>query len=124
MAGNKGGPWGGGGGAGGDDDGRGNGHTGSDQGNGGRNKGEEGPQIPEIDELVKKGQEQLRVLMGGRSWWWWWPWRWRRWSSGFTTRFYSAWRCSCCCRVGFSRLSTLSSLRSSLLNYFLENFCP
>ena len=67
MAGNKGGPWGGGGGAGGDDDGRGNGHTGSDQGNGGRNKGEEGPQIPEIDELVKKGQEQLRVLMGGRS---------------------------------------------------------
>ena len=66
MAGNKGGPWGGGG-AGGDDDGRGNGHTGSDQGNGGRNKGEEGPQIPEIDELVKKGQEQLRVLMGGRS---------------------------------------------------------
>ena len=66
MAGNKGGPWGGGG-AGGDNDGRGNGHTGSDQANGGRNKGEEGPQIPESDELVKKGQEQLRVLMGGRS---------------------------------------------------------
>lgn len=27
----------------------------------------EGPQIPEIDELMKKGQEQLRVLMGGRG---------------------------------------------------------
>lgn len=67
MAGNTGGPWGGGGGSGDDDDGRGNGPRGPDRGNGGRGPGEEGPQIPEIDELVKKGQEQLRVLMGGRG---------------------------------------------------------
>jgi len=57
MSGNNGGPWGGGGSGGGDDDNRG----------GGRKPGGEGPQIPEIDELVKKGQEQLRVLMGGRG---------------------------------------------------------
>ncbi|MFN6978775.1 MAG: HflK protein, partial [Gemmobacter sp.] len=57
MAGN-GGPWGGGG------DNRGNG--GGDN-RGGRKPGGEGPQIPEIDDLVKKGQEQLRVLMGGRG---------------------------------------------------------
>ncbi|MDX5413981.1 MAG: HflK protein, partial [Rhodobacterales bacterium] len=63
MAGNSGGPWGGGGnrgGGGGDDDRRNNG--------GGRRPGEEnGPQIPEIDELMRKGQEQRRVLMGGRG---------------------------------------------------------
>ncbi|MGA1269687.1 MAG: FtsH protease activity modulator HflK [Gemmobacter sp.] len=53
-----GGPWGGGGRSGGGDD-RGNG--------GGRKPGGEGPQIPEIDEIVRKGQEQLRVLMGGRG---------------------------------------------------------
>ncbi|MFT5159911.1 MAG: membrane protease subunit HflK, partial [Paracoccaceae bacterium] len=29
--------------------------------------GGDGPQIPEIEEIVKKGQEQLRVLMGGRG---------------------------------------------------------
>ncbi len=60
MAGNNGGPWGGGprGGGGGGDDGR---------GGGPRRPGSDGPQIPEIDEIVKKGQEQLRVLMGGRS---------------------------------------------------------
>ncbi len=56
MAGNNGGPWGGG-------------------GNGGSNGGDEPPKpprkpnepqgIPEIDELVNKGREQLRVLMGG-----------------------------------------------------------
>ncbi|WP_424984726.1 FtsH protease activity modulator HflK [Microbulbifer sp. S227A] len=66
MAGNSGGPWGGGGssgGGGGDDDRR----------NGGGRRGGEGKpgsdnaQLPEIDELVKKGQEQLRVLMGGRG---------------------------------------------------------
>ena len=27
----------------------------------------EGPQIPEIDQLVNRGREQLRVLMGGRG---------------------------------------------------------
>ena len=58
MAGN-GGPWGGGGGPG--DDNRGGDNR------GGRKPGGEGPQIPEIDDIVKKGQEQLRVLMGGRG---------------------------------------------------------
>ena len=62
MAGNTGGPWGGGGdngkGVGGDD--RSNGKSG-----GGRGPGGDKPQMPEIDDLVKKGQEQLRVLMGG-----------------------------------------------------------
>jgi membrane protease subunit HflK len=58
MAGNNGGPWGGGGNRGGDDDGR---------RPGGRRPGGDGPQIPEIDEIVRKGQEQLRVLMGGRG---------------------------------------------------------
>src|SRR6056297_246216 len=62
MAGQSGGPWGGGGnsGGGGDDNRGGN--------RGGRRPPEGGgPQIPEIDELVKKGQDQLRVLMGGRG---------------------------------------------------------
>ena len=60
MAGNSGGPWGGGQG-GGDDDGdrRNNG--------GGKRPGPGGPQIPEIEQLMKKGQDQLRVLMGGRG---------------------------------------------------------
>ncbi len=60
MASNNGGPWGGGpkgGGSGGGGDNRG----------GGRRPGGDGPQIPEIEEIVKKGQEQLRVLMGGRG---------------------------------------------------------
>ncbi len=59
MAGNNGGPWGGGGqnGGGGDDD----------DGRGGGRRPAGGAQIPEIDEIVKKGQEQLRVLMGGRG---------------------------------------------------------
>jgi membrane protease subunit HflK len=63
MASNNGGPWGGGprgggprGGGGGDDD------RGGD-----RRPGGDGPQIPEIEEIMKKGQEQLRVLMGGRG---------------------------------------------------------
>ena len=56
MAGNNGGPWGGGG----------------NKGNGGGDeppkpprRPPEGQNIPEIDELVNKGREQLRVLMGG-----------------------------------------------------------
>ncbi len=57
MAGNNGGPWGGGGNRGGSDD---------DD----RNKPEGGRkpaqvQIPELDQFVNKGREQLRVLMGG-----------------------------------------------------------
>lgn len=56
MAGQNGGPWGGGGGN------RGNG--GDDDRRPPRRPGE-GPQIPEIDELVNRGREQLRVLMGG-----------------------------------------------------------
>lgn len=59
MAGNSGGPWGGGGSGGGDDRDR---NTG-----GGRRPPEGGPQLPEIDELVRKGQDRLRVLMGGRG---------------------------------------------------------
>jgi modulator of FtsH protease HflK len=62
MAGNNGGPWGGGGGSGGGD--RGNNGSG---GPGGRRPGGNDPQIPELDEIVRKGQEQLRVLMGGRG---------------------------------------------------------
>ena len=57
MAGNNGGPWGGGGGNRGDGD--------DDRRPGNRRPGGEGPQIPEIDELMTKGREQLRVLMGG-----------------------------------------------------------
>jgi membrane protease subunit HflK len=66
MAGNSGGPWGGGSGGGGQSGG--GGDRGGKNG-GGREPGEGGdrPQIPEIDEIVKKGQEQLRVLMGGRG---------------------------------------------------------
>ena len=61
MAG-SGGPWGGGGGGSGDEDPK------QDRPrNGGGRKPGEGPQIPEIDELRRKGQEQLRVLMGGRG---------------------------------------------------------
>ncbi|WP_299986472.1 FtsH protease activity modulator HflK [uncultured Ruegeria sp.] len=60
MAGNSGGPWGGGGSSGGGGN-RGN------NGDGRKPPENDGPQIPEIDELMKKGQEQLRVLMGGRG---------------------------------------------------------
>ncbi len=66
MAGNSGGPWGGGGGNRGGSSG--NGDDRGNRGNGGRRPPEGGgPQIPEIDELVRKGQDQLRVLMGGRG---------------------------------------------------------
>ena len=61
MAGNSGGPWGGGGGSDGGDN-----RGGDDRGRGPRRPGE-GQQIPEIDEIMRKGQEQLRVLMGGRG---------------------------------------------------------
>ncbi len=57
MASDSGGPWGGGGG--GRDDGP--------KQSGGKRPGGDGPQIPEIEEIMKKGQEQLRVLMGGRG---------------------------------------------------------
>lgn len=60
MAG-SGGPWGGGGNGPDDDD-----RNGRDK-DGNRNRPGEGPTIPEIDRLVKKGQDQLRVLMGGRG---------------------------------------------------------
>ncbi len=60
MAGNTGGPWGGGG------SGGGGGNRGNNGGGGGGRRPDDN-QIPEIDELVKKGQEQLRVLMGGRG---------------------------------------------------------
>ena len=54
---NKGGPWGGGGGN------RGSGNNGGrPPGGGGQN-----PIPPELDDLVRKGQEQLRVLMGGKG---------------------------------------------------------
>jgi membrane protease subunit HflK len=65
MAG-SGGPWGGGGGGGDDRGGRGPDDDDRRPG-GGRRPGEGGPQIPEIDEIMRKGQEQLRVLMGGRN---------------------------------------------------------
>lgn len=64
MAGNNGGPWGGGG-SGGDGDDRDNKPRGGDRGPN-RGPGNQ-PQIPEIDELMNKGKEQLRVLMGGRG---------------------------------------------------------
>ena len=62
MAG-SGGPWGGGGDGNRGDEGRGN----EDRPNGGRKPGGENPQMPEIEEIMRKGQEQLRVLMGGRG---------------------------------------------------------
>ncbi|MGJ8604192.1 MAG: FtsH protease activity modulator HflK [Marivita sp.] len=65
MAGNSGGPWGGGGNNGGD---RGDDRPRGGNDGGGRRPGDGNqPQIPEIDELMKKGQERLRVLMGGRG---------------------------------------------------------
>jgi membrane protease subunit HflK len=64
MAGNSGGPWGGGGGSGGGN--RGNNGSGGPRPGGPRRPGGD-QQIPEIDEIVRKGQEQLRVLMGGRG---------------------------------------------------------
>lgn len=65
MASDNGGPWGGGGNRG-SSDGRPPSNNGGNRG-GNNRPGGDTPQIPEIDELMKKGQEQLRVLMGGRS---------------------------------------------------------
>ena len=62
MAGNNGGPWGGGG-----NNQGGGGNRGNNNGNGQRPPQGDGPQIPDIDDLMKKGQDQLRVLMGGRG---------------------------------------------------------
>ncbi|SEW08833.1 protease FtsH subunit HflK [Aliiroseovarius sediminilitoris] len=60
MASDNGGPWGGGGNR--------DGSGGRPPSNGGGNRGgKDQPQMPEIEELMKKGQEQLRVLMGGRG---------------------------------------------------------
>lgn len=62
---NNGGPWGGGG----DKKGGGRGPWGGGGGNKGGGNGGGGPggqpPIPDIDEIVRKGQEQLRILMGG-----------------------------------------------------------
>jgi modulator of FtsH protease HflK len=66
MAGNTGGPWGGGNSGGGNSGGDQNKPNGNRPNGGGRGPGDK-PQIPEIDALVKKGQEQLRVLMGGKG---------------------------------------------------------
>ncbi|MEL6206641.1 MAG: FtsH protease activity modulator HflK [Pseudomonadota bacterium] len=63
MAGNSGGPWGGG--SGGSSGGSGGNGGGGSRGPGGPRRPDDGPQIPEIDEIVKKGQERLRVLIGG-----------------------------------------------------------
>ncbi|MBP7000134.1 FtsH protease activity modulator HflK [Amaricoccus sp.] len=64
---NNGGPWGGGGGKGrgrGPWGGKGSGGDGSGGGGGGGGPGGQ-PPIPDIDEIVRKGQEQLKILMGG-----------------------------------------------------------
>ncbi|QIE42438.1 FtsH protease activity modulator HflK [Meridianimarinicoccus aquatilis] len=63
MAGNNGGPWGGGG----NRPTGGNGGGGDNRGGGRKPGNGETPQMPEIDDLVRKGQEQLKVLMGGRG---------------------------------------------------------
>ena len=61
---NNGGPWGGGGG--GDDDKKGGGRGPWGGGGGGKGPGGQ-PPVPDIDEIVRKGQEQLKILMGGRA---------------------------------------------------------
>jgi len=58
---NNGGPWGGGG-----NKGRGP-WGGGDRGGRGGGQGGPNPPVPDIDEIVRKGQEQLRILMGGRG---------------------------------------------------------
>ena len=68
---NSGGPWGSGGGGkngGGGDDGRGpwGGNDDDDRNKGPQRPGNQG-QVPDLDDIVRKGQEQLKVLMGGRG---------------------------------------------------------
>ncbi|MGB0959048.1 MAG: HflK protein, partial [Halocynthiibacter sp.] len=58
MSGNNG-PWGGG-------SGGSNGPNGNRGGNNGGKRPND-PQVPDFDEIVKKGQDQLRVLMGGKG---------------------------------------------------------
>ena len=65
MAG-SGGPWGGGGGNDDEDERRKNdGRRGGDDRRNGDDRRGQGPQIPDVDRLMKQGQERLRVLMGG-----------------------------------------------------------
>ncbi len=67
MAQNNGGPWGGGGRNGGGNDNGGRGPwSGGDRGGRGGGGGGGQPPVPDIDEIVRKGQEQLKILMGGR----------------------------------------------------------
>ena len=62
MTGNNGGPWGGGGGSNDDKD------AGSSNNGSRRPGGSGGGQVPpELDDMLKKGREQIQVLMGGRS---------------------------------------------------------
>ncbi|MEC7763919.1 MAG: FtsH protease activity modulator HflK [Pseudomonadota bacterium] len=68
MASDSGGPWGGGGGnRGGSNGGSNGGDDRNGQNGGGRRPGQQGGNIPEIDDLMRRGQEQLRVLMGGKG---------------------------------------------------------
>jgi modulator of FtsH protease HflK len=62
---NNGGPWGSGKKGGGSQGGGGKGPWGGGGNRGGGSGGQ--PPVPDIDEIVRKGQEQLKVLMGGRS---------------------------------------------------------
>jgi membrane protease subunit HflK len=67
MASDSGGPWGGGGNRGGQNGGS-NGHDDRNgQRGGNRRPGQQGGNVPELDDLMRKGQEQLRVLMGGKG---------------------------------------------------------
>ncbi len=65
MASNNGGPWGTGGG-GNRPTGPGGDNRGGDNRNGGRRPGDQ-PQIPEIEDMLNKGNEYLKVLMGGKG---------------------------------------------------------
>ncbi len=64
---NNGGPWGGGNKGGGRGPWGGGDRGGRGGGGGGGGGGSGGPPVPDIDEIIRKGQEQLKVLMGGRG---------------------------------------------------------